>query len=80
MAHQGDLEQLLRDAAKVKPLPLVTDDPRLGAFGAQFATMLLMREAALRELRKDADESGRMIWVVRRIDEVLAECNSEGKP
>jgi hypothetical protein len=38
---QGDVEQLLRDASKVTPHPLLADDPRIASYGKQLATMLL---------------------------------------
>lgn len=38
---QGDIEQLLRDASRVRPHPLLADDPRIGSYGRQLATMLL---------------------------------------
>lgn len=41
---QGDVEALLRAASEVIPLPILADDPRLAAFGPQFATMLLRQK------------------------------------
>lgn len=48
---QGDVEDLLRDAAKVAPLALVADDPRLKSYGPQFATMLLTAREEIALLR-----------------------------